>query len=269
MQASAVLINGSKDSHISTLDRGLMYGDGLFETIAVRGGEIKYWNEHIERLQRGCKILGFDSLNVALLKKEVVLAIGEDSDCVIKIIITRGAGARSYKPTKQELTRIIHKYSWPTHDSTCIQEGVDITLCNFRLARQVRLSRIKHLNRLEQVLARSEWDDEFHEGLVCDTNDLLIEATSSNVFIELNDALYTPDLTQCGVEGVMRNKIIEYCKQQGIMVSVQEIDLKFLSRAEAIFLCNCIIGVWPVKSFDGRSFKKTAIIQKIMSEFNQ
>lgn len=269
MQAPTVVINGSKNQLISTLDRGLMYGDGLFETIAVKDGNTQYWEEHLERLQRGCEVLGLDQLDAAQLKQEVFLAIGDESRCIIKIIITRGVGSRGYKPTKKELTRIVQKYPWPESAFNYNQEGVDITLCKFRLARQSRLSCIKHLNRLEQVMARSEWEDEFQEGLVCDTHDLVIEATSSNVFIELKDALITPDLTQCGVDGVMRNKIIEYCIANGIKISIREVDLELLFQADAIMLCNCIIGVWHVKSFDGRKFEKTAIIQRIMSEFNQ
>ena len=270
MQASTVIINGLNDSQISASDRGLMYGDGVFETIAIKNGDTQFWDEHIERLQLGCKVLGIENFNTAELKQEVSQAISDDTQCVIKIILTRGIGGRGYKPNKQKsITRIIQKFSWPEIEQSYYQDGIDITLCNFRLAKQSRLSGIKHLNRLEQVLARSEWEEEFQEGLVCDTDGKLIEGTSSNVFIELSGELITPDLTQCGIEGVMRKKIIQFCTVNEINVRVEDVSVIVLSQVDSIFLCNSIIGVWPVKSFDGRIFKKTAIIQKIMSEFNQ
>ncbi len=266
-----VIINGHQTDQLSSLDRGLLYGDGIFETIAVKQGQLQYWEDHLERLQLGCKALGLHDLDVLLLEKEVYSLVDTVSslNSVIKIIITRGIGDRGYKPTAQTITRIVQKFPWPDYPSSYIETGVKVTQCNFRLARQSRLSQIKHLNRLEQVLARSEWDDDYQEGLVCDSENNVIEATSSNVFFQIDNALITPDLVQCGVAGVMRKKIIEYCRSNGIALEIRDFNQSEISQIQAMLLCNCIIGIWPVVSYCKRELDKTAIISELVTVFNR
>jgi len=268
VQATTVIINGKRSDSLSTLDRGLLYGDGVFETIAIKQGQPQYWQEHLQRLNLGCETLGLSNLNDILLKNEMEQLIDIDQQCVIKIIITRGIGNRGYAPSRHALTRIIQKFPWPRFPAYYTASGVDITLCDFRLAQQTRLAQIKHLNRLEQVLARSEWEDEYQEGLVCDLDDHIIEATSSNVFFEIDDGLVTPDLKKCGVAGILRNQVINYCRDNGIKLSVRDFGLDEVDTIKAMFLCNSIIGIWPVRSFNKLVMSKTAVINKLMSAFN-
>lgn len=268
MENPAIIINGKSDTNISSLDRGLQYGDGVFETIAYKKNQLQYWDEHIARLMSGCEVLGIEMPDERLLFKEVGKLICHDKNFVIKIIITRGVGGRGYKPAKGGSTRIIQRFTFPKQPLHFTDQGVNVTLCKFRLAHQSKLARIKHLNRLEQVLARSEWNDEYQEGLVCDINNNIIEATSSNVFFDMKGILVTPDLVRCGVDGVLRNEIIRYCEINKISYKVSDISLDDLENITSMMLCNSVIGVWPVKSFEKRRLKKTIIISKIMSEFN-
>ena len=268
MQHPEVIINGRRDEQVSSLDRGLLYGDGVFETIAVKNGVLLQWEDHLERLLIGCEKLGIQGLDAKQLEKEALqlLEAESDSKCVIKIIITRGIGDRGYKPTQQDLTRIVQKFPWPAHPASFAEEGVKVTQCTFRLAKQNKLAQIKHLNRLEQVLARSEWEDEFQEGLVCDTDDNIIEATSSNVFFQIDNTLVTPDLNQCGVAGVMRKKIIEYCSKKNVAMQIRDVKLTEIGSMQAMFLCNSVNGIWPVRSFCGRKLDKTAIIEQLIAD---
>ncbi|MCZ6565024.1 MAG: aminodeoxychorismate lyase [Gammaproteobacteria bacterium] len=268
VQTPACIINGEQGDSLSSLDRGLLYGDGIFETIAIQQGQPQYWQEHLERLKLGCEILGLSGLDHALLKTEVEKLIDVDAQCIVKIIITRGVGGRGYKSTQQSLTRIIQKFPWTEYPESYTQSGIDVTLCEFRLAQQSKLAQIKHLNRLEQVLARSEWADEYQEGLVCDQEDHIIEATSSNVFFEMASCLVTPELTGCGVAGVLRNKVINYCNNNDIQLSIREFSLSEISDIQGMFVCNSVIGIWPVKCFSNLTLPKTAIIKKLMSIFN-
>ncbi len=270
MQNPEVIINGIQGDQLSSMDRGLLYGDGVFETIAVRQGELQYWDDHLDRLLRGCKTLGLQGLDFSLLKKEVqqVLDLESTSKCVIKIIITRGVGGRGYKPTVQELSRIVQKFPWPDYPETFTEKGVKVTQCDFRLSKQSKLSQIKHLNRLEQILARSEWEDDYQEGLVCDEDDNVIEATSSNVFFQINDTLVTPTLDRCGVAGVMRKKVIEYCRANNVNVDVRDFKQSEISQIQAMFLCNSINAIWPVRSYCERKLSKTAIINQLIAVFN-
>ncbi len=262
-----VIINGEPGDGLSTLDRGLLYGDGVFETIAVKQGRPQYWERHLQRLRLGCKALRLPGADEAVLKDEVRRLIGGDGRCVIKVIVTRGAGGRGYKPPRSAQTRIIQKFPWPQFPSGYVTSGVDVTLCDFKLAHQPGLAGIKHLNRLEQVLARSEWDDEYQEGLVCDTDGHIIEATSSNVFFEVGGGLVTPDLQKCGVAGVLRSEVIDYCNSHGIKLSVRDFGLDEVADIEAMFLCNSIIGIWPVRHFNELAVARTATVDELIAVF--
>lgn len=271
MNSPEVIINGARGDQISTLDRGLLYGDGVFETIAVKQGKLQFWSEHLERLIRGCKVLGLQNLEISLLEKELqqVLAADAKTDCVIKIIITRGVGGRGYKPTIQTLTRIVQKFPWPEYPDSFVERGINVTQCDFHLSRQSKLSKIKHLNRLEQVLARSEWEDEYQEGLVCDEAGNIIEGTSANVFFQTKDGLVTPKLDLCGVAGVMRKIIIEYCYKSDIALEVRDFKHSELDDIKGMFLCNSIHAVWPVSHYCGRAIGKTVIIDQLIAAFNR
>jgi len=273
MQNPAVLINGEHGNVISSFDRGLLYGDGVFETLAIKNSKAVFWNDHLERLQHGCEVLGLPTQDEKLLEAEVQRLLMTDpisSECVIKIIITRGVGNRGYKPDRDPVcTRIVQKFPWPEHSAKYSEQGINVTQCAFRLSIQSKLAQIKHLNRLEQVLARSEWDEEFQEGLVCDTNENIIEATSNNVFFQLNDVLVTPDLTNCGVAGVMRKKIIEFCQANNLSIQIRDFKLAELDDIQAMLLCNSVNGVWPVSHYCGRKLVKTAIIKQLTAAFNR
>jgi len=268
MQDPEVIINGQRDAQISSFDRGLAYGDGVFETIAVKNGELIYWDEHITRLKQGCEVLGIQSLDERILKNEADSLIQNNQNSVIKIIITRGVGGRGYKPSGNRCTRIIQKHSWPDSIEQLQHQSINITQCDFRISRQSRLAQIKHLNRLEQVLARSEWNDEFHEGLVCDTEDNIIEATSSNVFFEYDGGLITPDLSHSGVAGVMRNKVIEFCLSNDISLEIRDFKLTEISNQHGILLCNSIFGLRQVHTYCGKNLAKTVIIERLVAAFN-
>lgn len=268
MQVPTITVNGQACENVSALDRGLLYGDGLFETMAVRDGSIRFLEEHLRRLQTGCQVLGLEGLDHDTLTQEVAQAIDSDQECIIKVIITRGAGERGYRPVRQALTRIVQKFPRPVFPQAYEDPGIDVTLCKFRLSHQPRLAQIKHLNRLEQVLARNEWEDEYQEGLVCDIQDHVIEATASNVFFETNGGLVTPDLSQCGVAGILREQIIDYCHRHHIELSVRALRLAETADMDAMFVCNCIIGIWPVKRFDSLRFSRSELTRKLMSVFN-
>ncbi len=268
MQDPEVIINGQRGAQISSFDRGLAYGDGVFETIAVKQGELIHWDEHMRRLKQGCEVLGIQSLDEQILKSEADSLIQDKQKSVIKIIITRGVGGRGYKPASNKHTRIVQKHSWPDNIEQLQHQSINITQCEFRISRQSKLAQIKHLNRLEQVLARSEWDDEFHEGLVCDLEENIIEATSSNVFFEYDGGLITPDLSHSGVAGIMRNKVIEFCLSNDISLEIRDFKLAEISDQHGILLCNSILGLRQVCTYCGKNLAKTAIIERLIAAFN-
>jgi len=248
----AVLINGKPGGAIAVTDRGLAYGDGVFESVPVTGGAPRLWPRHRARLRDGCRKLAiaFDDWDVL---DEEVRRLAEDSgDAVVKVIVTRGGGARGYRPPlAAKPTRIVIALPPPDYPDDFAQLGIAARFCRKRLADDPDLAGVKHLNRLEQVLARMEWQDEYQEGVMLDARDRVVEGTMSNLFIVEDGGLRTPLLDRCGVSGVMRNWIIEACRRRGVAVREDRLSREDLLQADGVFFCNVLIRAWPVRRLEG------------------
>jgi len=266
------LINGQFSETLSVQDRGLHYGDGVFETLAVKQQQPLCWDKHYARLKTGCIRLGMECPSADLLLSESE-QVYDDADCsVLKIILTRGQGSRGYRlPDKQNsLTRILASYPWPDFPADNPVAGVTIRFCNTRLGYNPQLAGIKHLNRLEQVLARSEWDDrEIAEGLMRDTQNNIIEGTMSNLFIIRDNELITPDLTGCGIAGIIRECILALAENIGLRKLITTLTDEDLQSADEIFLCNSVIGIWPVRQVDQHAIRTGPWTSKIRHQLIQ
>lgn len=261
-----ILVNGQETAAVDVTDRGFNYGDGLFETIAVRDGRPLLWQRHMVRLREGCKRLGIATPDVVVLKEEAQRLCEGLARAVLKIIVTRGAGGRGYGPAGCDLpTRVTSVYPWLQYPRGFYTEGVTLRVCQTRLAGGGALAGLKHLNRLEQVLARGEWDDpETQEGLMLDGDGRIIEGTMTNVFMVFNGVLTTPSVDRAGVAGVMRGLIMDTVRQWGVTCTVGDIPLQGLSGADEVFVCNSLIGVWPVKSVDEWTFVPGPVTRRIV-----
>lgn len=243
-----ILINGQPENRIPVTDRGLQYGDGLFETLAFRQGKLEFLTPHLQRLMRGCERLGIAFADRDKLEMELATLCAQTAeDSVIKIMITRGSGGRGYKaPSEAEPLRIISSHPMPDYPESC-QQGITVRLCHHRLGINPELAGIKHLNRLEQVLARSEWDDDnIREGLMLDINDKLVEGTMSNLFLIQNGNLVTPAIDENGIAGIMRAEVIKLAQRLDIPANEKALTLTDLQQADEVFLTNSIIEIWPV-----------------------
>ena len=266
-----VLMNGQVADVLSVFDRGLHYGDGLFETLAVIDGRCPFWDRHMQRLQSGCQRLQLPVPDIALLQAEAQDLIENQTRAVLKVIISRGEGGRGYRyPESVTPTRILMRQPWPDYPQQNGREGVQVRFCTTTLARQPRLAGLKHLNRLEQVLARNEWlDDVIAEGLMQDQNGNVIEGTLSNLFMVHNGILHTPDLSACGVAGIMRGYVIDLAHNEGIAVEVGNISQEQLLEADEIFLTNSLIGLWPVKRLAGQAFAVGEVSRRLQTLINR
>lgn len=251
-----ILVNGVPKDIIAVTDRGLAYGDGVFRTLVVHGGKPQHWPRHYARLHSDCAALGIACPDEAVLHADLMQAVGRESDCVARITITRGPGERGYaQPPVTIPTRIVMTSALSQYPPDFAAQGVKARFCTLRLGFQPALAGIKHLNRLENVLARAEWSDAaIAEGLLLDAEDNVIEGTMSNLFIVEHDTLVTPDLTRCGVAGVTRERVIESAGRHGVACHVTHIHRERLLPAREILLVNSLIGVWQVRELDGRTW---------------
>jgi len=259
------LVNGESTDHVALDDRGLQYGDGCFETIAVQRGRALLWEQHLSRLQSGCERLGIDIASVVeSIKQEMEQLVAGIDRAVLKIIITRGQGGRGYRAQSGLLpTRILSLSPWPVYPQDYRATGIALRLCDTRLSENRKLAGIKHLNRLEQVLARAEWQDEYQEGLMLSQSGDVIEGTMSNVFAQTGDKVVTPLIETCGVAGIMRETIIKQLSKTGVTCEEARVDQQTLYNADAIFISNSLIGLWPVTALENKTFSITELERQL------
>lgn len=247
-----ISVNGVLDAAISPLDRGFAYGDGVFETCRYSYGSIPLWSSHRERLlhSAGRLSIPFDGDVLARYLDSMLAYLNDEhiEQAVIKITLTRGVGGRGYRlPDQVAPTYCIGVFPGSPLQTEQYRRGVNVRICDLRLSQVPALAGMKHLNRLEHILARAEWKDEFAEGLLLDTHDRVVEATVSNLFVVKHNQLFTPDLSAAGVAGIMRKTIIDkLAPALGLDCHIKDITLDFLHTADEIFLSNSIYGIWPV-----------------------
>ncbi len=258
-----ILVNGIAADGVAAGDRGLHYGDGVFRTLRLRGGRVLHWPPHLEKLQADCRALRIACPDNAALHADISAITRGLSDGVVKVMVTRGSGLRGYAPPAQTVpTRVV--MGSPFSPAPVPPGGINVHLCALRLGHQPALAGIKHLNRLENVLARAEWNDaSIHEGLLCDQEGNAIGGTMSNLFIVEDGALVTPDLTRCGVAGVTRQRVMKLARRNGLQCKVENILLQRVYNAGEWFLVNSVIGLWPAARLEQKVWTPGTIAAKV------
>ncbi|WP_409487803.1 aminodeoxychorismate lyase [Pseudomonas promysalinigenes] len=259
-------VDGQDATAINLQNRGLAYGDGLFETIAVRGGRASLLDGHLARLALGCKRLAIDA-DLALVGDEIQRFARQLGDGVAKLVLTRGDSQRGYAPAAGVAPRrILQGAPLPSYPAEHAEHGVRLFPCQTRLGEQPLLAGLKHLNRLEQVLARAEWQDGEHaEGLMRDGQGRVVEGVYSNLFMVSAGVLVTADLSRCGVAGVMRGALLEHAPRMGMPTQVRDIVFEELQQADEVFVCNSVYGVWPVRAVGALNWSPGPLTRKLQA----
>ncbi|RDS86515.1 aminodeoxychorismate lyase [Dyella psychrodurans] len=241
-----MLINGQPAESVSALDRGLSYGDGLFETIRFVGSTAPLWHRHMKRLRSGCERLRIPCPDAQQLLDEAQQVKKKFEDAVVRITMTRGVGERGYAPPSVVVaTRIVGAFAMPALSVQTYRDGIRMHRCHTTLADQPLLAGIKHLNRLEQVLARAEWSDPaLAEGLVCDQHGHAISATAANLFAVVDGVPVTPAVDRCGVAGVARAAVLDVLGN----CEVRDLPLSECLGASELFLSSSVRGILPVQA---------------------
>ncbi|WAR45678.1 aminodeoxychorismate lyase [Methylomonas rapida] len=265
------LLNGERRHCVDVSDRGFQYGDGLFETIEVFQSKPLFLPRHLKRLQKGCERLLIPLPELTLLEDEAAqLCVGVER-AVLKIIVTRGSGGRGYRqPDSIVPTRLLGLHPFPQYPDCFQRDGIVARFCEQRLAINPVLAGIKHLNRLEQVLARAEWrSDDVQEGLMLDYDEHVVEGTMSNLFFVKNGVLHTPLLVNCGITGIVREIVIDFALCNNIVVCEQQFDKQSVLAADEVFVTNSVIGVWPIRRIDRQCFGVGRITRTIQQGYAQ
>ncbi len=270
----AAMLNGvivDQDKPVIYLDdRGLSYGDGVFETMLLRNGQVRFLDDHIQRIQQSCERLNIFLPNSTWLHDELQRLLNAHQDGIVKLLITRGRGSRGYRASvDNKPTRLWQLFAPITSTNT----GITVRWCTTRFARNSLLAGIKHLNRLEQVMARLEWHDEqVQEGLMLDTEGELISATMGNIFFVKDEKLITPDLRFCGVHGIMRRNVLRFANEMKLPVEERAVMPNELFVMTEVFVTNAVRGIQPVTklvSADGdRQWKIGEVTKRMMQRLD-
>ncbi len=262
--STTALVDGEPATSWPLDDRGLAYGDGLFETIRFVAGQAPLWTGHMARLRRGCRALRLEMPNAEQLVADARSLAGA-ADCLVKILLSR-RGGRGYGPDGERTTRrLVRRLPLPDLDPAWYRHGLRLRWCRLRLSAQPALAGLKHLNRLEHVLARAEWSDpRIDDGLLCDQRGRVVCATSANLFVVHRGRLITPSLDECGVAGVARAWLLRRAArwlpvQQSMLTRAQ------VESANEVFLSNAVRGVMAVRSLPGRSFAIGPVTRRLAS----
>lgn len=271
------LLNGIATDYLNINDRAVQYGDGIFETILCDNNKLYYWQKHYQRLQLSAEKLNIPCPEESLLLGDIRHLLsgaekGGGGPYAIKIILSRGAGERGYRYTKNlNPNRIVSFSSIESNYSSLLSGNLlsgALFLCQQQVSINENLAGLKHLNRLENVLARNEWNDaakgnEIIDGVMVNANQHVIEGTMSNIFAVKNQQLFTPGLMLSGVNGIMRNVIMELAAKNNITVANINLTINELLTMDEVFICNSLIGMKAVTTFLSTSYTDTPITQII------
>ena len=252
-------------------DRGLQYGDGLFETIAIRNGSPRLWSLHCARLAKGCKALAIRMPDEAQLSDGIAHALAasaiSDAYCTVKVIVTAGPSQRGYgRSASASPTVLFGVFASLPLPASYYLEGVTATICRTRLATHSPTAGLKTLNRLEQVLARSELvEPGVFEGLTLDADDNVICGTMSNVFFIKEQSISTPPIDASGVAGVMREHVLNSMAATGRDVLVQNFSQSDLGHVDEVFVCNSQFGIVPVAACDNLHWGVGEMTRQVMT----
>lgn len=250
----SVILNGhptpAPEAAVSVFDRGFQYGDGCFETLAAVDGQVRDLDDHLERLAHGARLLGLPEPESARVAEELNELCPVEGRAVLKVIYTRGSGGRGLAPPAEAApTRVVMRGPWPGHPAEHWTQGVRVRLCETRqIPGRALDGRIKHLNQLNRITARMEWEgSDPAEGLLRDLEGRILEGTVTNLFAVRDAALITPELGRSGLPGITRGRVLGLAREAGFTAVEGELTPSDLAGAEEVFLTNSLIGIWPVR----------------------
>ena len=256
------------ESHTDLQERGLHYGDGLFETMLLADGQIKYWQEHFARLQDSARKLSIECPSKHWFEFRLKPYIDLNKRFVIKIILTRGQGGRGLQlPSDLKSNIYLLKYESPTDPN---KDTIKAMFSDVTLPQNFNLAGMKHLNRLDYVLAAHQLQQypEYNEALLFNTSGFLVESIIGNLFFVKNGLICTPLLDESGVRGVMRGLILKKLKQAGKKVNIGTYVKQDVIESDECFLCNSVQGISPLTQIENTPFPIGSVTQYLQQEFH-
>jgi 4-amino-4-deoxychorismate lyase len=263
---AAALFNGSAAGAELAWSRGLHYGDGIFRTCLIYDSDVIDLKEQLEKAEHDARHLELAAPPTALLAAEAQSLAANCPRGILRIVLMRSGGERGYRARSTAADRLLCRYQAAAHPASCWEQGVRAQRSRWRLATQPALAGIKHLNRLEQVLASRSWSDGIDEVILDDADGRPVSGSRSNLFWVQDGTLRTPSLERCGVAGLMRDKVLAAAAALGVATRIAAGTWAELENAGEAFVTNSVIGIWPLASLDERRWRAPGPVTRRLSE---
>lgn len=271
-----VFLNGEfvpdTDATVSVFDRGFLYGDGLFETVRVINGTPFRWREHMERLQAGARFLNielpFGPRRLSVFARGLA-AKNEMLDCLLRLTLSRGAGAPGYSPKGAFLPTITMSLRPAPESARRRPPRWKLMTSSIRVPASDPLASFKTCNKLPQILARAEADDAgVDEALLLNTDGHVAEGTSSNVFLVKRGIIFTPPLAAGNLPGVTRSIVFEIAAGLGVRIREKQLRLRDCAQADEIFLSLTSLGIVEAGWLNGKKLKRAMITNQFIKRYD-
>lgn len=227
--------------------RALHYGDGVFRTALVIEGRVVDRELQLAKLAADADALDLEMPGRLELDADLDAMIGGGFSGVLRMVLSRRDAGRGYAPGTRACDRLVQRKPLPDHPRQRWTAGIVAGWSKLLLGIQPRLAGIKHLNRLEQVLASRDWPADQHEVVMCDAEGRVSCGSRTNLFFVIDNLLVTPDLSFAGVAGMMRDKLVGLARARGIGCEVGLISPDEVRHASEAFASNSLIGIWPIR----------------------
>jgi len=264
----AVLLNGRPEKAPLALHRALHYGDGVFRTCLIYSGQVIDIKEQTNKLAADALRLGLSIRGLASLRREAAALAEGKPRAVLKMLLLRSGAERGYRAAGRAADRMLCRLPAPAFPARWWEQGITLFRTSFRLAAQPALAGIKHLNRLEQVLASRDWPAGAGEGVVEDEQGRPLGGTRTNLFWVKDGVLRTPALDRCGVAGRMRDRVLDAAGGLGHAFRVEAGGWSELEEADEVFVTNSLIGIWPVRALDKRRWTAGPLTRRLMDKLD-
>lgn len=270
-----IWLDGRRARALPLPDRGLEFGDGLFETLLLRGSEPQFHQLHLARLRRGCQVLGFPACD--RLVEEQLDAVAAEIRAsgwpwsALRVTLTRGAGRRGYAPPENCTPRIVISVSSLGQAPSRMASPAALGLAGIRWPTQPALAGLKHLNRLEQVLAAREYHQAgYDEAVMLDQQGAVISVVAGNLFLVMDGRLLTAPLDRCGIAGTRRELVMRrWAPALGLVVAEETLGTELLERADEVFYSNSLVGLRPVARFGQRAWTSHAVCEALHRQYRE
>lgn len=255
-----VWLNGeivdAHEARVPLLDRGLLYGDGLFETFRTYGGRPFALEAHLERLLSSAAFFNLRvPVNAAALRRAIdeLLRTNELTDAGVRLTVTRGPSSGPLGlPEPASPNVFIHPRRLPIYPEELYRQGMKLVTSSVTRNGGSPASRHKTLNYMDSLLARQQAQERgADEALMLDESGQVAECATANVFAAVDGAVLTPSLKSPILAGVTRAIVLDCCRERAIPVRQESFDPVKLRQAEEVFLTNSLMELMPVTLFDG------------------